>query len=243
MTIPHPTSSLLAVVVAATSTSHGLGIGKSGGLPWTLKHDMAFFKKVTSCVDFRSYFEEQHDRKSTNQPVKEPESAEMSVENGESGQKGQNVVVMGRKTWESIPLKFRPLKDRLNVVVSRNETFRREHHNPPSTLLFPSFTSSIEHISALSSSPSSPVKSIYIIGGGQIYTEALQSAQCKLVFLTDVKKKDGKEVDCDTYFPELEKDLWERVSHQDLEKIIGEKIQKEVEEGEWRYEFCLYRRL
>ena len=32
----------------------------------------------------------------------------------------QNAVIMGRKTWESIPLKFRPLPGRINVVLTRN---------------------------------------------------------------------------------------------------------------------------
>jgi dihydrofolate reductase len=36
----------------------------------------------------------------------------------------QNAVVMGRNTWESIPAKYRPLKERLNVVISHDPHYK-----------------------------------------------------------------------------------------------------------------------
>jgi dihydrofolate reductase len=40
-----------------------------------------------------------------------------------------NAVIMGRNTWESIPKKFRPLKNRVNIVISRNKDY--ELYAPP----------------------------------------------------------------------------------------------------------------
>jgi dihydrofolate reductase len=76
-------------VVAATET---WGIGKNGTLPWTLKKDMQYFKRVTT-------------------------QTQCSTK--------RNAVVMGRKTWQSIPPAFRPLRNRINVVISRNPNLRR----------------------------------------------------------------------------------------------------------------------
>ncbi len=80
-----------------------MGIGYKGGLPWAqLKSDMGFFRRVTMRGSTNRTFEEQQDKKEND-----------SV-------RSRNSVIMGRKTWESIPERFRPLKGRVNVVVTRN---------------------------------------------------------------------------------------------------------------------------
>ncbi|KAK4936818.1 hypothetical protein LTR10_022407 [Elasticomyces elasticus] len=84
-------------VIVATSLNPPMGIGHKGELPWPqIKADMAFFRKATSHID----------------PSISPSSSPPSTQT-------LNAVVMGRKTWESIPHKFRPLSNRLNVIITR----------------------------------------------------------------------------------------------------------------------------
>ncbi|OCT46370.1 dihydrofolate reductase [Cladophialophora carrionii] len=81
-------------IIVATSLNPPMGIGFKGKLPWPgIKADMAFFKQVTSHV-----------------PVEEEETPKS---------RPINAVVMGRKTWDSIPPRFRPLAGRLNVIITR----------------------------------------------------------------------------------------------------------------------------
>ncbi len=80
------------LIVATSKSSLRLGIGFRNSLPWPIiKADMGFFQKVTR----------------DSRPPTTPTSGSI------------NAVVMGRKTYESVPAKFRPLGGRLNVVVSR----------------------------------------------------------------------------------------------------------------------------
>lgn len=79
-------------VIVATALNPSMGIGNRGTLPWSgIKGDMAFFRKLTTKV---------------------PESSTPGA---------LNALIMGRKTWESIPTKFRPLPGRLNVVITRGK--------------------------------------------------------------------------------------------------------------------------
>lgn len=188
------------LVIAATPS---LGIGKNGKLPdWQLPGDMSYFRELTSRV---------------------------------RDAKRQNVVVMGRKTWESIPEKFRPLKGRINVVLSRSfaspggkpddaenvSAVANGHGSAPSAKSEAYSqaqqagkalgdgvlgTSSLESALELIASPElrDRVESTFIIGGGQVYAEALRHPNCDVVHLTQVEK----EFECDTFLPPLDPEKW-----------------------------------
>lgn len=96
-------------------------------------------------------------------------------------------VIMGRRTWESLPK--RPLPGRQNIVVSRNPDFKADGADT---------ASSLETALALCADPTP-----FIIGGGSIYTAALPL--CNRVFVTEV---DMKVDDADTFFPPLPADEW-----------------------------------
>lgn len=84
------------LIVAATLEN---GIGFANDLPWRLPKDQAYFKRVTSRIPKCAMPEEF------------------------AGQPPQNAVIMGRLTWESIPVRMRPLSKRFNIVISRNEEY------------------------------------------------------------------------------------------------------------------------
>jgi dihydrofolate reductase len=72
-------------------------------------------------------------------------------------------VIMGRKTWESLPEKFRPLPARVNIVVTRDLTYSTKGA---------SLAGSLEEAIAKARSAEG-ASEIFIIGGGQLYAEAL----------------------------------------------------------------------
>eukprot|EP00816_Leptocylindrus_hargravesii_P005187 CAMPEP_0196812822 /NCGR_PEP_ID=MMETSP1362-20130617/31667_1 /TAXON_ID=163516 /ORGANISM="Leptocylindrus danicus, Strain CCMP1856" /LENGTH=498 /DNA_ID=CAMNT_0042188743 /DNA_START=63 /DNA_END=1559 /DNA_ORIENTATION=+ len=144
---------------------------------------------------------------------------------------GNNAVIMGRKTWESIPLKFRPLPNRINVVVSRNDDLEL----PEDVLLANSLENALEK---LRSSQTSNISKIFIIGGASIYKEALEKNLCNKILLTEVHNHpldfECGEQSFDTHFPLLSvKSDWDS---------------KLLEEGSWyshgdlKYRFIEYTR-
>jgi len=120
-----------------------------------------------------------------------------------------NAVIMGRKTWESIPSKFRPLEGRVNVILSRSG-----HAAPPEKLAESSpviVARSLEEAMTTINSRSD-VGSTFIIGGGEIYKLAMESGLVNRVVYTNVKGLPS-DFEFDAFFPEMNEDEWECVPY------------------------------
>ena len=108
-------------------------------------------------------------------------------------------VIMGRRNYESIPHKYRPLPNRTNVIVTRQDDYKAE-----GCLVVNSVEEAIEL--AQKAGDIEP----FVIGGGQIYKHAIDNNLVDRVYLTKVHT----EIDGDTYFDDLD-DSWKLV-HTDL---------------------------
>ena len=111
-------------------------------------------------------------------------------------------VVMGRKTWDSIPPKFRPLPGRTNVVITRQLDWRADGAVPANNIL--EALSICEHMSnILDPSP----EQVWVIGGAQIYAEALPLA--KRILVTEI----DSDFEGDAFAPTLDAD-WKEMSRE-----------------------------
>ncbi|CAI2730549.1 unnamed protein product [Schistosoma spindalis] len=135
----------------------------------------------------------------------------------------KNAVVMGRVTWESIPESFKPLKDRINIVVSSTLS-----HAPPCVLIVPNLNAVIDLL--YDEEFSSIVDEVFIIGGHSLYKEALKQSIIPVrIYCTHILN----EVDCDTYFPKVD---WGKLKKVDLPDIPADTF---TENG-FTYKFCVY---
>lgn len=100
-------------------------------------------------------------------------------------------VIMGRKNYQSIPEKFRPLPNRTNVVVTRQAAF---------TAPGCSVVHSVEQ--ALALAQSNHETEVFIIGGAEIYREGFGYAN--RLYLTEIDAT----LEGDTFFPVFDKKQW-----------------------------------
>lgn len=78
-------------------------------------------------------------------------------------------VIMGRKTWESLPEKFKPLPGRRNVVISRNHEYLKEQSHKYDILAYPDLKNAILNASMKGGN-------VWIIGGESLYSEGIRYA-------------------------------------------------------------------
>jgi dihydrofolate reductase len=104
-------------------------------------------------------------------------------------------VIMGRKNYESLPFKFRPLPERTNIVVTRQKDFIAEGCQ---------IVHSLEE--ALASIDQESNEEIFVVGGAEIYKLALPYAH--KLYLTEI----DAEIEGDTFFPLFDKTIFQEQS-------------------------------
>lgn len=112
-----------------------------------------------------------------------------------------HTIIMGRKTWDSLPRK--PLPERINMVITRNADF--------SVSDGVSINNSLEE--ALVEAKENEQEEIFIIGGAQIFQQAIDMGVVDRLYLTQVEG----DFSCDTFFPD----------YPEFKKVLSEKSGEE----------------
>jgi dihydrofolate reductase len=104
-------------------------------------------------------------------------------------------VIMGRKNYQSLPEKFRPLPNRTNIVITRSQNF-----NAPGCEIAHNLTD------ALNTARRANQQEVFVIGGAEIYALSLSIAH--RLYLTEIKA----EIAGDTFFPRLNMTEWKELT-------------------------------
>jgi len=145
-----------------------------------------------------------------------------------------NAVIMGRKTWDSIPPRFRPLPDRVNVVLSRS-------FKPEKVDCHTYHADSLE--SGLQLLADEPVHRIFIIGGAELYNQAIHDARVTNLLITEIEADEPVEMDTFLKF-NLDQE-WTKRPKQDLQDFIDNdqvSIPDDIKEGIFTYNCTLWTR-
>lgn len=130
-------------------------------------------------------------------------------------------VIMGRKTWESFPAKYRPLPGRTNIVVTRQQGWADSPEASGAVVV-----SSLD--AALLESQFAPGgQNVWIIGGGEIYRQSMDIANVAVVTVIDT------DIDGDTFAPEFG-EAWNLEATQPAEGWLTSKTGTNYRIATWR---------
>lgn len=150
------------------AVAENLVIGKDNDLAWSIKDDMAFFKKTTQ----------------------------------------DSILLMGRKNFESIPEKYRPLPNRLNCILTHQKNYQAPENCPV-----------FNSIDAWLDCYKEDARDLFVIGGGQLFSEFLNRNLVDVMYYTQVLAKPKGDV----FFPSISPSDWH-------DEIIGKGEQNERNE-------------
>lgn len=128
-------------------------------------------------------------------------------------------IITGRKNYESIPEKYRPLPDRTNIVLTRQEAYA-----PKDCITLHSLQD------ALNYAKKNNETEVFIIGGGQIYKEAIDNDLADRLYVTHVHQS----FEGDTFFPTIDESKWKVVSK---EKTLPD------EKNSYPFTFVVYEKI
>lgn len=137
--------------VIVACTDDGI-IGIDNKIPWYIPDDFKYFKKITSGIN---------------------DMNELSI--------NKNIVIMGSNTWKSIPDKYKPLSNRINIIISN--TLKLEN-KVEDVYIYGSIEEAFKFIKTIH------YNEIFIIGGEQIYNLVLNKNYiqlCKKIYMTRIK--------------------------------------------------------
>ncbi|MCW8929445.1 MAG: type 3 dihydrofolate reductase [Gammaproteobacteria bacterium] len=132
-------------------------------------------------------------------------------------------IVMGRKTWESLP--FKPLPGRDNIIITRDKSYQatnKQNEVISSAIICQSIDEAIEY------AKKEKHEELMFIGGATLYEQVLERTDC--LYLTKVKGQ----FEGDAWFPEIDYSCWQEDFFQDNEPD---------EKNKHFYRFSIYNRI
>ena len=157
------------IVVATCKNNGKYGIGLKNNLPWKSKKDLNFFKEITT----NNFFANNH----MNNHI--------------------NILIMGRKTYDSIPENFKPFSKRINCVISRSmfENNGNDYIWKNRQLgYFSSLDNCLNYIND-NKYEEQLEGNCYLIGGAELYKLGIQHPNLRYIFNNEIKETFG----CDTF--------------------------------------------
>lgn len=133
---------------------------------------------------------------------------------------------MGKNTYLSIIEKFKPLKGRLNIVLTSNSSVRDEYKIPEEVLIFSSLNEALEKMNT--KEYKDVIENVFVIGGGVLYKEAMYHPYCRKIYLTKIYRS----FECDTFIPAVTEENFQVMSESEI---------KFDEERNIPYQFFTYR--